>query len=267
MRVPASILYFIHQFSGPGAFSQLLLTRRFKGGFGITLKTDDSSTSWYEQLLNLPEFKVLWGPLNNGDVYVPQNLDAVFNELKDETVSIVVGDGGFKITKLDGKHMENLQESFSGRIILSEVLLALRTLSEGGSFVIKLFDSFSWLTSSLIYITSKLCDECIIVKPLRSRIVNSERYLVGKFLKERNAQYVQLFTTMTEMHAKLHAEVTQIQQSPISLVPLDVMKDDKDFMDDMIHMVEELARKQTDALRVVMDEVEREVAEIPRNRH
>jgi len=71
-----------------------------------------------------------------------------------------------------------LEELFSGRIILAEVLLALRALGPGGCFVCKLFDTFSHFTVSLIYIAGLLFDDVVLVKPPRSRRVNSERYLV-----------------------------------------------------------------------------------------
>jgi len=72
--------------------------------------------------------------------------------------------------------MENYQELFSGRIILSEFLYMLKTLKPGGTFVCKLFDTFSHLTVSLIYAAALLFEEVKVVKPRRSRIVNSERY-------------------------------------------------------------------------------------------
>lgn len=105
-------------------------------------------------------------------------MEAVVEAVGDKKVNIVVADGGFAIRKdEEGKHMENYQELFSGRIILSETLLMFMSLHEGGNYVCKLFDSFSSLTASLIYVVGILFEETYIVKPLRSRIVNSERYL------------------------------------------------------------------------------------------
>jgi hypothetical protein len=70
----------------------------------------------------------------------------------------VVADGGFKIEKDEktGEHLENLQELYSARIILSEFLIAIRTLAKGGSFVCKLFDCFSDFTVSLLFLVCSM---------------------------------------------------------------------------------------------------------------
>lgn len=104
------------------------------------------------------------------------NLQAVIDETKSLDIHIVVSDGGFEIKKnKEGEHMENYQELFSSRIIMSEILLMMKTLKTGGHFVCKLFDTFSNITASMIYVISLIFEETFIVKPLRSRIVNSER--------------------------------------------------------------------------------------------
>lgn len=61
--------------------------------------------------------------------------------------------------------------------MLSEVLAAVKILEKGGHFVCKLFDAVSDFTQSLIYLTAHLFESCYIVKPCRSRIINSERYV------------------------------------------------------------------------------------------
>jgi len=83
-----------------------------------------------------------FGVDGKGDVYNPLNLEFVEKEIG-SGCNIVIADGGFKIRKNDqGEHMENYQELFSGRIIMSEFLLMMKTLEAGGNFVCKLFDSF-----------------------------------------------------------------------------------------------------------------------------
>jgi 23S rRNA U2552 (ribose-2'-O)-methylase RlmE/FtsJ len=49
--------------------------------------------------------------------------------------------------------------------------------------VCKAFDCFSSISTSFIYLLTLLFEDVYIIKPLRSRIVNSERYFVGKFMK------------------------------------------------------------------------------------
>ena len=80
-------------------------------------------------------------------------------------VAIVVADGGFKIEKDEktGEHLENLQELYSARIILSEFLIGIRTLAKGGSFVCKLFDCFSDFTVSLLFLVCSLFQDVRIL--------------------------------------------------------------------------------------------------------
>lgn len=93
--------------------------------------------------------------------------------------------------------------------MLSELLMAVKVLQKDGHFVCKLFDSLSHFTQSLIFITAHLFKQCFIVKPLRSRIGNSERYLVGKFLK-KDEHFLFLVKLLTEMHKRCEARFTTI---------------------------------------------------------
>lgn len=125
----------------------------------------------------------------SGNVYLQDNLNYVAEQIADQNdkINIVVSDGGFLIQKNEeGIHMENFQElysgfhfpaqsNFPGRIILSEILAMMKVLQPGGHFVCKLYDCFSDFTVSLIYVVAQIFEQAFIVKPVRSRIVNSER--------------------------------------------------------------------------------------------
>lgn len=161
-------------------------------GYGITLKIegDDISLNWYKQLTGNKHFHVLWGKDGTGNVYVPENLASVKTVIDEagDILDLVVADGGFGIGKVNGEHRENYQvtissfvflsyqEVYSARIVISEMLMCLMSLRDGGHFVCKLFDSLSHITQSIIYLCAQLFQKCYIVKPERSRIVNSERY-------------------------------------------------------------------------------------------
>lgn len=248
---------------GPGAFSQLLLEKfNFDFGYGMTLNVPilKNGVVWYDNLLKSSRFKALFGADGSGNVYLPSNLEHVTEELLSKQVHYVVSDGGLKIDSSDGNHMENLQEIVSARIILSEVVLMVKTISVDGSFVIKLFDTFSSFTASIIYIVSKLFEETYIVKPIRSRIVNSEKYLVGKRLKQKGDEYYQFKTILERVHTDLYdKEKSDNKYIPKTLVPISVMLNDKRFISSMKEMNEDLCHKQTKALRIVMNEVEKEI--------
>jgi len=253
---------------GPGAFSQLLLDKysEFRAGYGMTLRVPMTSSNdyWYKILETHSRFHILWGADDQGDVYVPENLDSAVSAVKDERVSVVVSDGGFKIQKLDDKHMENLQELFSGRIVLAEFCLCLLIAAEKAHFVVKLFDSFSNLTVSLIYIATLVFEEVYIVKPLKSRIVNSERYLAAK--RRRPESEVTKFCTqlLKDVHKSIYQysmEHPEGHYSPNSVVPMEALHQDNVFMRCIIDMNNELATKQAAALKQVMDAAEPDYAE------
>lgn len=251
---------FLDVCGGPGAFSLLLLDEfNFKQGYGITLNVPiTNNEAWYDRLHKSKRYKILWGADGTGNVYVPKNLEKVKEEIENNDVRYVVSDGGFKIGFDDkGNHLENIQELLSGRIILSEATMMIMSLAEGGHFVVKLFDTFSLFTVSLIYIISQIFEETYIVKPTRSRIVNSERYLVGKNLKKGNS-YSFFKTHLQNVHTKLYElDGTNNNILPLSLVPVSYILEDKEFFNRIKSMNEELCQKQTTALREVLDEVEK----------
>jgi len=243
---------------GPGAFSQLLLDKTPKlQGYGITLEGADS-LAWYKALLDHERFTVLHGMDGTGDIYVPENLQFVEEKIRQdgnlESLQICVSDGGFEIKKNEkGEHMENYQELFSGKIILSELLLTMKTLQPGGNFVCKLFDAFSCITQSVIFIATQVFEEVFIVKPLRSRIVNSEKYLVGRSLKRSEN-----FEFLINILAALHVRCTN-QASPISLIPKEILFSDAKFLKTATQASEDVCLKQTKALTMVMDCVDEEM--------
>ena len=117
-------------------------------------KDKESQSAWYPRLMKNARFRALWGADDSGSVFVTANVDRVRHELRFARVVLAVGDAGFaQARSATGEHVENLQELYSARLVLSELLVAATTLVEGGSFVCKLFDTFSALTCSLIYVS------------------------------------------------------------------------------------------------------------------
>ncbi|KAL6066416.1 Cap-specific mRNA (nucleoside-2'-O-)-methyltransferase 1 [Balamuthia mandrillaris] len=173
-------------------------------------------------------------------------------------VNLVVADGGHEVQKNQkGEHMENYQELFSGHVLLSEIVVMLKTLRPGGNFVCKVYDCFSDLTASALYIMTLLFDEVFIIKPLHSRVVNSERFIVCKRMREHGRSFALLSSVLLELHRKWwdHKEGVEEKHSPKSLLPMEQMKKDKAFMRSIQRMNEGICEKQQLALRSVLREV------------
>ncbi|EER07948.1 hypothetical protein Pmar_PMAR003269 [Perkinsus marinus ATCC 50983] len=142
---------------GPGAFSELVKNLGEREnvktiGKGMSLKIDaaqskEASCIWYQHLLDSEDFDAVWGPDGDGNVYSPSNLTALEEsvmKMDGRGAHLVMGDGAF----------------------------------EGGFLVCKLFDTFSTITASIIYVTTRLFEKCYIVKPQRSRVVRTSQLVL-----------------------------------------------------------------------------------------
>ena len=176
-------LVFCDLAGAPGAFTQYLQWRFPNSrGYGISLKVDIPSLKWSPKFLDLDRFTISFGdPKYGGDgtgnLYT--NVDSFSNEVistETKKVDLVVADGGFDVSKGD----EDRQEILSTRLILTEILVALKVLKSGGNFMCKIFDTVTTPMFHLIYLSSLVFKKCWVFKPISSRPANSERYLTLK---------------------------------------------------------------------------------------
>jgi 23S rRNA U2552 (ribose-2'-O)-methylase RlmE/FtsJ len=116
---------------------------------------------------------------DNGDLTDVKTISLFKKDIKKNKkwADIVSADGGFKW--LD----ENMQEQEAYALLLGEIVAALSVQAKDGSFVLKLFESFTGLTLKMLYIVSSFYEESYISKPYTSRPSNSEKYLVCKGFK------------------------------------------------------------------------------------
>jgi 23S rRNA U2552 (ribose-2'-O)-methylase RlmE/FtsJ len=84
----------------------------------------------------------------------------------------ITADGGF-IWK-----DENYQEQEAYRLIIGEILTAIKIQAEDGSFIIKLFEIYTDNTIKIISILASCYKKVFITKPFTSRQSNSEKYIV-----------------------------------------------------------------------------------------
>lgn len=90
---------------------------------------------------------------------------------------LVTADGGFEWVN------ENFQEQEAYQLIFGQILAAINVQKKGGSFVLKIFETFTNLTIKYICLLKSLYNEVYICKPLTSRPSNSEKYIVCKDFK------------------------------------------------------------------------------------
>jgi len=111
---------------------------------------------------------------NAGDLRTVLGVRSIIKTVKDHNleVEMYVADGGIEF--------DPDQEAAGARMQLGQVLCCLRLLNAGGMAIMKFYTYFHPWTSSMI---AFLADNCFtnsyMVKPIMSRITNSEVYFVG----------------------------------------------------------------------------------------
>ena len=168
-----------HLAEGPGGFIEALKYIRNNDKdiyYGMTLMEGnkdvpkwDKSTHFLNKSNNIIIEK---GIDMTGNLYNIENLEYVYKKYK-HSMDFITGDGGFDFS-IDF----NKQEENSLNLIVAEIFFAIVLQKKGGSFVLKVFDTFSSLSIQILYLLCYLYDNVYITKPLPSRPANSERYIV-----------------------------------------------------------------------------------------
>ena len=127
---------------------------------------------------------ISYGKDETGDLYKIENI-LEYSKLFNNDADFITADGGF-----DFSYNFNRQEQLSYRIIFCEIVTALSVQKKGGNFVIKIFDIYTEITKSLIYLLFVCYDKVYITKPNTSRAANSEKYLICKNFCGINPNYL-----------------------------------------------------------------------------
>ncbi|OCT79566.1 cap-specific mRNA (nucleoside-2'-O-)-methyltransferase 1-like isoform X1 [Xenopus laevis] len=244
----SELLYFADVCAGPGGFSEYVLWRKkwHAKGFGMTLKgpNDFKLEDFYAAPSELFEpYYGEGGVDGDGDVTRPENITAFRNFILDNTdhkgVHFMMADGGFSV-----EGQENIQEILSKQLLLCQFLVGLSVVRTGGHFICKTFDLFTPFSIGLIYLLYCCFERVCLFKPLTSRPANSERYVVCRGLKEgiddvRNY----MFTVNCRLNHLRNSD-----QDVSLVVPLVVLKGDRQFYDYMVRSNESHCEVQIKAL-------------------
>ena len=71
----------------------------------------------------------------------------------------------------------------SAPLILSQVSFAMAMQKRGGTFIIKMFDTFTKISLDILYLLANVYETVHFVKPHTSRYANSEKYIICKHFK------------------------------------------------------------------------------------
>jgi 23S rRNA U2552 (ribose-2'-O)-methylase RlmE/FtsJ len=221
-----------HLAEGPGGFLEAARSRRQPHEnendqhVGMTLVdgADDAVPGWgklQSYLARNPTASVELGESGTGDLLDPANLKSCFTKYG-SSMDLVTGDGGF-----DFSADYNKQEHQSLPLLLAQISFATAIQRHGGTFVVKVFDMFSRMSVDIAFLLNSLYDEVHIHKPLTSRCANSERYLVCRGFRVRDAgPYAQVFhKLLSEMEKNPGCLPTSLFAFPIPRLFLDKLQE------------------------------------------
>jgi len=170
---------------GPGSVIQSLITYRNKFHSKI------SSKDLYCVLGILDEQKI--DCFSNSKIYKDENIIREFNDVKlfkkgflKKTKDLYKDKKYANLIVCDGDmnwYNENYQEQEMIELLFGEIVFALNLLEDGGSLVLKIYDTFTMLTIRLISILNTFFNEIHIYKPLTSSQASSEKFVIGKGFK------------------------------------------------------------------------------------
>ena len=183
---------------GPGGFIEAIDKYGKNYIYGITLKpTNNGIPNWKNVKSFKENVKVLYGDLNETDDVLR------FQSYINKKVDLVTADGG-----IDYSSDYNKQEQMSYEIIFSEIITSLLLLNKGGSFVCKIFDTFSIMTIKLLYIVKHYFKDFELYKPKTSRILNSEKYIIARNFTGITSDEINIFL---KFHKEMNENVVDIQ--------------------------------------------------------
>jgi len=171
----------MHLAEGPGGFIEAFCNSRNNyedNYYGITLISNDTNVpSWKSSqhyLSNNKNIYIEYGKDNDGNLFSYNNFLFLLSKYGN-SMNYITADGGFDFS-IDF----NKQEEISTKLIVTQILYAIVLQKSKGTFILKIFDTFTKIILESIYLLSCLYKSIHIYKPNTSRLANSEKYLICK---------------------------------------------------------------------------------------
>lgn len=185
-----------HLAEGPGGFIEAMTYMRKQKEdiyYGMTLIDEHNHNvpGWRKSkffLANHPNVVIETGVDGKGDLTNADNLRYCYDTYNGQ-MDIITGDGG-----VDFSFQYPQQEQVSTKLIMCQIAFALAMQKPGGTFILKVYDTFTQLSLELLFLLYNLYNQVILIKPNTSRFANSEKYVVCKgFRNNATFEIVKLF--------------------------------------------------------------------------
>jgi hypothetical protein len=165
-----------------------------------TSESKDFLGDTYELYKNYPENWMMTDDIN-GDMTDLNVICKIGDQFINKKVNLYTSDLGFDISD----NYENQEESHM-RANSGQILLCLDILENNGNCIIKHYTFFCSFTRTYLFLFSKLFEKCYIYKPISSKQLNSEVYIIGlNFMNRPDEQKIYF--------DKLHDLLTKNMQS------------------------------------------------------
>jgi 23S rRNA U2552 (ribose-2'-O)-methylase RlmE/FtsJ len=215
-----------HLAEGPGSFIQAVMFYREKFSkhstsdkyYAVTLHPEDEGkhvpelesnfVKYYEKespqrfILHKTYPKQIAGgnkKKDNGDITNPKTLLLFGGDMK-EKADFITADGGFEWG------YENIQEQEAFQLIFAQIVGAIMNQKQKGHFVCKFFETFTITSMKFVSILKACYNKVEIIKPLTSRLSNSEKYFICMDFKysEKDKEYKLIVDKLLKMLKTIH---------------------------------------------------------------
>lgn len=218
----------LHLCEAPGAFiaslNHYLKSHRFPCEWNWVANTLNPYHEANDNLMMIMDDRLIantlhcwyFGPDNTGDIMTVKYLTGLQNFISSmATVHLITADGSFDCQGNPGE-----QEALVSSLHYCEVVTALMTLGNGGSFVLKMFTLFEHCSINLMYLLNCSFDQVHVFKPATSKAGNSEVYVVCLCYKGREA----VDPLLSKMVLNFGSEMTRKALFPHHLIPESFLK-------------------------------------------
>lgn len=218
----------LHLCEAPGAFiaslNHYLKTHRFPCEWSWVANTLNPYHEANDNLMMIMDDRLIantlhgwyFGPDNTGDIMTLKYLTGLQNFISDMApIHLITADGSFDCQGNPGE-----QEALVSSLQYCEVVTALMTLGNGGSFVLKMFTLFEHCSINLMYLLNCSFDQVHVFKPATSKAGNSEVYVVCLHYKGREA----IQPLLSKMVLYFGTEMTTKALFPHHMIPESFLK-------------------------------------------
>lgn len=213
-----------HLAEGPGGFIEAIhflrngvrLSTENDEYWGLTLLENTYGVPNWNKLQTkikkegLRNIKFFYGKDNRGDLFDIDNF-AECCKTHGNSCDILTADGGFDFSLNFAD-----QEKVAVKLLLVQILYAIMMQKEGGVFIIKFFDMFTYASMELLYILKSFYKTVVITKPKTSRYANSERYIVCSGFQIRSTRIFE------KTFSHLIATIKENEENLIRILNVDI---------------------------------------------